>query len=134
MAAAPFERRSRQRFITLREGASPFRMWINGAEFTLEDVSVEGFSLHLTTPPSATGDFDFVLSFESRPGEISGRARAVNFQRGTDSGLVGCRFAGFDQDGLARLRGWLAGHVVSCSALPLTPQEAVAIVSGPSIV
>ncbi|MDY0013402.1 MAG: PilZ domain-containing protein [Rhodocyclaceae bacterium] len=134
MAAAPFERRARQRFITLRAGDSPFRMWLNGSEVPLDDLSVEGFSLQLSTPPSAEAEFEFVLRFEGRPGEIAGWARAVNFQRWTGSGLVGCRFVSFGGDGLARLRGWLSGHVVACSALPLSPQEAVAIVNGPSIV
>lgn len=136
MNDAPIERRARQRILVQRPGWAPFVMKVEGAGLELVDLSLEGFAVRLTTPPPADGPFAFALGHEADPAPITGQAVAVNRLGGEapEAGQAGCRFLAFDGDGENRLRAWLAGHVVAVSAMPVTVDEATAIVNGRSIV
>lgn len=133
MLDSPVERRARQRIPVQRPGQPGFALRVEGAELELLDLSLEGFAVRLSTPPPAGHPFAFELRHGGGP--VTGRAVVVNFLRSAepDSGQAGCRFLALEGDGAARLRAWLADCVAAASTLPLTADEATAIVSGASI-
>jgi hypothetical protein len=135
MSDSPFERRARQRIFVQGPGQPHFAMRVDGAELELVDLSLEGFAVRRSTPPPAGDPFAFELWPTDGGAAITGHAVAVNFLRSAepDSGQAGCRFLNLDGDGPARLRAWLAVHVVAVSAVPMSVAEAAVLVSGPSI-
>ena len=131
---APQERRTRQRIVTLQEGQPRFWLLRAGERAQLQDLSLEGFAVCVSTPPRSDEAFDFVIEHEGEPGTVKGRAQVVNFISRPGGGLAGCRFVELYEEGGTVLASWLAGHVIACSALPLREEDATRIVTGPSIV
>lgn len=132
------ERRQRQRILveTTLVAAPGFHLECDGKAAAVRDVSLEGFSMHVSTAPDSHHAFDFVLTREGVQGTISGRAQVVNFVRGAtaDTGIAGCHVTHFDGDGRERLVRWLSDHVAAVAGVPLTDKEAREIVDGPSLV
>lgn len=129
-----FERRRRQRFVARRDGAYCFSVVIEGGRLPVLDLSLEGFSVPAETPPQADRQFEFALRRNGHEGEIRGMARMVNFVGSVSGGQAGCMFDTFEGDGRSRLEAWLREHVYAVAAVPITPDEASRIVTGPSLV
>jgi hypothetical protein len=132
------ERRQRQRIMveSAQVPAPAFRLECDNAVIAVRDVSLEGFSMHVSTAPDSQTEFRFSLSRSGMDGTVSGRAVAVNYVRGAtaDTGIAGCHVTAFDDDGKERLAQWLSAHVAAVAGVPLTEQEAREIVDGPSLV
>ena len=133
MAAAE-ERRKRQRFVAKWRGEYCFWVVVNGDRKPLVDLSLEGFAMPATSPPSSSSDFEFVLQRINVPDEIRGRARVVNYLSAPEGGQAGCRFESFDGDGQARLRDWLTTHVIMNATVRISEKDALKIVEGRSLV
>ena len=98
------ERRTRQRFVARRWGAVCFWVSIDGGERqALNDLSLEGFSYPLDTPPAQPQRFAFSLHLEGIPDTIRGQAETMNHVFAEGGGQLGCRFLSFDDDGERRL-------------------------------
>lgn len=132
------ERRQRQRIMveSMHVPAPAFGLECDGKPIAVRDVSLEGFSMHVSTAPDSEAEFRFALTRVGADGVVTGRAQAVNFVRGAtaESGIAGCHVTAFDGDGKERLAQWLSAHVAAVAGVPLTEQEARDIVSGPSLV
>ncbi|MBT0963193.1 PilZ domain-containing protein [Denitromonas iodatirespirans] len=132
------ERRQRQRILveTPLVAAPGFRLECDGKTAAVRDVSLEGFSMHVSTAPDSHHAFDFVLTRDGADGAITGRAQVVNFIRGAtaETGIAGCHVTHFEGNGRELLVQWLSAHVAAVASVPLTEQEARAIVDGPSLV
>jgi len=128
------ERRRRQRFLATRHGERCFWAMIDGRRVPLCDLSVEGFAMPSDSPPPADRSFEFVLVREGVPDEIRGRARVVNYLHGVSGGQAGCLFEQIEGDGRSRLVEWLTTHVLMSACVPISEQDADAIVSGPSLI
>ncbi len=132
------ERRQRQRIMveSAHVPAPAFRLERDGVAIAVRDVSLEGFSMHVSTAPDTQSEFRFSLTRSGMKGVVSGRALAVNFVRGAtaDTGIAGCHVTAFDDDGCERLAQWLSAHVAAVAGVPLTDEEAREIVDGPSLV
>lgn len=130
------ERRARQRFVAKRRGDDCFWALVSGQRLTLNDLSLEGFSLP-ASPALGTGlVFDCVLQRDGLPDEIRGRAEVVNQIPANmgETALAGCRFVQLDEGNAERLRDWLVAHVLVNATVRITEKDATAIVSGPSLV
>lgn len=128
------ERRRRQRFIAAQEGRPRFRVIIDGESLPVLDLSLEGFSMPVATPPAANRDLHFILQHAAHGGEVCGVARVVNYQGAPAGGQAGCAFASIDGDGRERLERWLSEHVRAGASVPITAPEAASIVNGRSLV
>jgi hypothetical protein len=127
------ERRARQRFLAKRRGEHCFWAVIGGVRVALLDLSLEGFAMPAEVSP-AGGSFEFVLQRAGVPDEIRGRAQVVNRVGGPEGGQAGCLFDAIEGDGRERLAEWLTAHVLVNASVPITEKDAVAIVSGPSLI
>ncbi len=128
------ERRKRQRFIAKRRGEYCFWALIDGERLPLLDLSLEGFGIPASSPPSSDRSFHFVLQRANVPDEISGRARVVNYLSSAEGGQAGCLFDSLDGEGASRLEDWLTAHVLASASVPITEKDASRIVSGPSLI
>lgn len=128
------ERRGRQRFIAKGRGEPCFWALLDGQRVALLDLSIDGFSIPVGTPPASHHSFDFILQRANAPDEICGTARVVNYLGAPAGGQAGCRFESFEGDGGARLEDWLATLVLDHASLPITEADAECIVRGPSLV
>lgn len=128
------ERRKRQRFAAKRRGAVCFWVLVDDRRFPLFDLSLEGFAMPGESSVTPGQPFDFVLQRDGSRDEIRGRARVMTLVRTDQGRQAGCRFEIFDHHGRSRLEDWLTAHVMSNASVPITEQDAIAIVSGPSIV
>ena len=132
------ERRTRQR-IMVEAAAVPapgFELECDGVRRVVRDVSLEGFSMHVSTAPDSQREVAFRLQRADGNEVVSGRAQVVNYFRGAtpDSGVAGCHVTAFDPGCQQRLADWLAAHVVAVAGVPLSEHEAREIVDGPSLV
>lgn len=134
MSSETFERRGNQRILTNLAGRPRFWLSWQGGREALSDVSVEGFAMNLSTPPSSDKAFEFRLERDGSEGCVAGLAQVVNFLSMVDGGQAGCRFVTLAEGDRGRLAEWLADYVRDHSALPLSADEASSIVLGPSIV
>ncbi len=129
------ERRTRQRFVARRWGAVCFWVSIDGGERqALNDLSLEGFSYPLDTPPAQPQRFAFSLHLEGIPDTIRGQAETMNHVFAEGGGQLGCRFLSFEDDGEKRLHEWLTTHVIATATVRISEQEAAEIVRGPSLI
>ena len=132
------ERRQRQRIMveSAHVPAPAFMLECDNSLIAVRDVSLEGFSMHVSTAPDSQREFLFSLTRSGIDGVVTGRAKAVNFVRGAtaDTGIAGCHVTVFDDDGRERLAQWLSAHVAAVAGVPLTDEEAREIVDGPSLV
>jgi len=130
------ERRMRQRVMVDQGSGDNFRLEWDGVPVTVRDVSLDGFAMLAATAPDANQRFAFRITHRSLPGEVKGVAQVVNYVRGAtaDSGIAGCRIVELDEQGASTLPLWLSTHVVTYASLPLTNEEALEIVAGPSLV
>ncbi len=128
------ERRRRQRFLALRRGETCFWAQIDGRRTPLLDLSLEGFGIPDDAVLPADGGFEVVLHRAGVPDEIRARAHVVNRVAHPSGGQVGCLFDTLEGDGRERLEEWLTVHVLANASVPITEKDAVAIVSGPSLV
>ena len=130
------ERRQRQRVAVGQAGSAGFRLVCDGQPMTVRDVSLDGFAMLAATAPDASHEFGFRLEHDGRTGAITGRAQVVNYVRGAlgDSGVAGCRILHLDGDGAQTLRAWLSEHVARVAGVPVSREEALDIVEGPSLV
>ncbi len=134
MAEEAFERRGSQRIVTNLVGRSRFWLAWYGGKVLLEDLSIEGFSMAISTPPASERPFEFLIDREDSVGGISGQAQIVNYSHGIKGGLAGCRFIDLSEDAHHQLTDWLAGHVLDVASVRVTADDAEEIVLGPSIV
>ncbi len=128
------ERRKRQRFLARRDGTTCFWIVMDGTRHPLIDLSLEGFGFPGEAHDSVQRDFDFELQLEGIPDKIRGIARVMNHVPGEHGGQIGCCFVSFSGEGREDLLTWLTTHVIWSSSVRLSEKEAVAIVSGPSLV
>lgn len=128
------ERRGNQRILTNVAGRPRFWLAWYGGRMALADLSVEGFAMSVSTPPSSDRPFEFLLEREGSAGGASGLAQVVNFVSTVEGGQAGCRFVEIGEDTRARIAEWLADYVRRNSAIALSVDEATSIVLGPSIV
>lgn len=128
------ERRGRQRFVARRRGEYCFWISVDGERRPLADLSLEGFGMILPAADEAPIVFDFVLSRAGVPDEIRGRARVTNIIESERSSHVGCLFESLPDAARERLRDWLVAHVIATASVPITEQDAVRIVLGPSLI
>ncbi|MCB1890459.1 MAG: PilZ domain-containing protein [Rhodocyclaceae bacterium] len=134
MADEAVERRGSQRIVTNLVGRSRFWLSWYGGRVLLEDLSIEGFSMAISTPPASERPFEFLIEREDTIGGVSGQAQIVNFAQGVKGGLAGCRFIDLSEDAHRQLADWLAGHVFDVAAVRVSADDAEEIVLGPSIV
>ncbi|MCB1927945.1 MAG: PilZ domain-containing protein [Rhodocyclaceae bacterium] len=134
MKPGPVERRSSQRIVTRQLGRNRFWLSWYAGRVLLENLSVDGFSISLSTPPASDRPFEFLLERDGTLGGVSGLAQVVNYSSDVNGGVAGCRFLSLHEDASERLTDWLAGHVLDVAAVPVTDIEAEDIVLGPSIV
>lgn len=128
------ERRGSQRIVTNLVGKPRFFLSWYGGRIALEDLSIEGFSMAMSTPPASERPFEFLIEREATQGGVSGQAQIVNFSCDFKGGLVGCKFVDLSEDGHLRIADWLADHVLDVAAVRVTADDAEDIVLGPSIV
>lgn len=133
-SAESSERRRRQRFIARRRGAVCFWVLVAGERHALHDLSLEGFAMPAAAVSGLAQPFAFVLQRDGVPDEIRGQARVVNVVRADSGEQAGCLFELLERDGPARLEDWLTAHVLANASVPITERDAVAIVSGPSLI
>ncbi len=125
-----FERRQRQRFAAVRDGKPCIEVVIHERRLALIDLSLDGFGV-TSSPDCPEGEFDFVMRLIDGFGDkVKGRAVAVN-QAG---GQTGCRFVDLDEASEKILQEWLTVIVICGASVRLTPADATAIVTGPSLV
>ena len=134
MKPGPVERRSSQRIVSRQLGRNRFWLSWYAGRVLLENLSVEGFSMSLSTPPASDRPFEFLLERDGVLGGVSGLAQVVNYSSDVNGGIAGCRFVTISEDASERLTEWLAGHVLDVAAVPVSEVEAEDIVLGPSIV
>lgn len=132
--AETFDRRKRQRFTAKRRGEYCFWVILDGARLPLVDLSLEGFSIPVSSPLASDHRYDFVLQRANVPDEIRGQAKAVNYIGAAAGGQAGCVFENLEGDGGERLEEWLTAHVLASASVPINEKEAGQIVSGPSLV
>jgi len=130
------ERRLRQRILVNQGDDMAFKLFCDGSPADVADLSLEGFAMRASTAPDASHDFNFRLEFRDMPVAVSGLAQVVNYQKGAthESGMAGCRILSFDRAGRDTLAMWLSVHVARFAKVPLTTDEALDIVAGPSLV
>lgn len=128
------ERRSRQRFVARRRGEYCFWVTLSGERLPLEDLSLDGFGVDATLPLEIGAAVSFVMTRTGVPDRIAGSARVANRVPIGSGVLAGFVFESFEDDGRSRLEDWLAAHVLASATVPITERDAVAIVSGPSLV
>ncbi|MDB5814561.1 MAG: PilZ protein [Rhodocyclales bacterium] len=128
------ERRQRQRFLAQRAGTTFFWAAFNGQRVPLLDLSLEGFSIAASAPPTSDEAFAFELRLEGIPDKIKGQAQQMNFVPGEPHGQIGCRFVSFEGEGAMRLHEWLTIHVIAGATVRITVKEAEKIVEGPSLI
>lgn len=133
-AAGTVERRERQRFVARRRGEYCFWVAIGDERRPLTDLSLEGFGVVFSADEEAPQLFDFVLFRAGVPDEIRGRARVTNIIESAGRSHVGCLFERLAGPSLERLQDWLVAHVIATASVPITEQDAVRIVSGPSLI
>lgn len=125
-----FERRQRQRFAAIRDGKPCIEVVINERRLALIDLSLDGFGVPANTD-CPEGEFEFVMRLIDGFGDkVKGRAVAVN----QAAGQTGCRFVDLDEASEKILQEWLTVIVICGASVRLTPADATAIVTGPSLV
>ncbi|MCB1910061.1 MAG: PilZ domain-containing protein [Rhodocyclaceae bacterium] len=134
MKPGPVERRSSQRIVTHQLGQNRFWLSWYAGRVLLENLSIGGFSMSLSTPPASHRPFEFLVERDGILGGVSGLAQVVNYNSHVNGGLAGCRFVSLSDEASDRLTDWLAGHVLDVAAVPVSDVEAEDIVLGPSIV
>jgi hypothetical protein len=129
------ERRTRQRFVARRRGEPCFWVSIGEERLALDDLSLKGFALPVPPGFVSGAQFDFVLHREGVPDTIRGRAEVTNVF-GKDARSAGCRILEFrgEGEGEERLHDWLVTHVILNATVRISEKDAVAIVSGGSLV
>lgn len=128
------ERRSNQRVFAAQQGHPRFWISYEGLRLPVIDLSLRGFSFHISCPPRGDEIFEFTLIWEGAPGEITGRAQIVNYLGSAAGGQAGCRLERISDTDRQRLTEWLIRHVQNTSAVNITEKEVLDIVSGPSFI
>ncbi|MDR2688749.1 MAG: PilZ domain-containing protein [Azoarcus sp.] len=128
------ERRVHQRFVARRQGEACFWAHIGDARLALNDLSLKGFSVPATSNLVRGMQFDFTLRRDGVPDAIQGHGEVVNHLGQADAASAGCRIIGFDGDGAERLQEWLVTHVICSATVRISEKDAMAIVSGHSLV
>ncbi len=128
------ERRQRQRFLAKRAGSTFFWVMFDDNRVPLLDLSLEGFSIAASAPPTSDQPFAFELRLEGIPDKIKGQAQQMNFVPGEPHGQIGCRFIALEGEGAMRLHEWLTIHVIASASVRITAKEAETIVEGPSLI
>jgi hypothetical protein len=127
------ERRIHQRFVARLHGEPCFWALIGEERLPLNDLSLKGFALPVFPALVPGVQFDFILQREGVPDTIRGRAEVANvFGKTTLS--AGCRIIEFEDRGAERLHDWLVTHVILCATVRISEKDAVAIVSGGSLI
>lgn len=132
-ASAPMERRQNQRIWTSAASDSGFFCVINGQRWPLLDLSLTGFAL----PAAAQADeavFSVMLECTGKPDAIQAQARVVNRVAAPGSAQTGCLFEPLTESQNATLRAWLVDHVLRNASVPINEDDALRIVTGPSLV
>jgi hypothetical protein len=127
------ERRIHQRFVAKLHGEPCFWALVGEERLPLNDLSLKGFAL--PAPPALIlgAQFDFTLQRTGVPDTIQGSAEVTGiFGKGARS--AGCRILRFEGDGEERLQDWLVTHVIRSATVRISEKDAVAIVSGHSLV
>jgi hypothetical protein len=128
------ERRQHQRFPAIRDGKPCIDIEINGTRQELIDLSVDGFSIPACSlePDSS---FDFIMRLIDGFGDkVRGRAQVVNELGGPENKQIGCCFVSLDERSEKILHEWLTVIVICGASVRLTPEDAEAIVKGPSLI
>jgi hypothetical protein len=127
------ERRIHQRFVARLHGEPCFWALIGNERLALSDLSIKGFAM--PAPPALVpgAQFDFVLQREGVSDTIQGRAEVADVF-GKNARSAGCRIIGFEGNSEERLHDWLVTHVILCATVWISEKDAVAIVSGRSLV
>ncbi|WP_227815466.1 hypothetical protein [Nitrogeniibacter aestuarii] len=130
------ERRLRQRILVNQGEDMAFKLFCEGTPADVADLSLEGFAMRASTAPDASHEFSFRLEYRDMPVTVTGQAQVVNYQKGAthESGMAGCRILSFDRAGRDTLAMWLSVHVARLANVPLSADEALDIVAGPSLV
>jgi len=130
------ERRLRQRIMVNQGDDMAFQLFCDGSPASVTDLSLEGFAMQASTAPDASQDFNFRIEYRDMPVTVTGQAQVVNYQKGAshESGMAGCRILSFERAGRDTLAMWLSAHVANFAKVPLTTDEALDIVAGPSLV
>ncbi|KAF7597758.1 MAG: PilZ domain-containing protein [Candidatus Dactylopiibacterium carminicum] len=125
------ERRKHQRFAAQRDGKPCIDILVAGKRITLNDLSIDGFSLPPDEALVEGETFDFEMRLIDGFGDrIRGQAIAVN----EVNGLIGCQFVDLDPAQQRVLEEWLIVIVICGASVRLTPADAEAIVKGPSLI
>jgi len=130
------ERRLRQRIIVNQGEDMAFKLFCEGSPADVTDLSLEGFAMRASTAPDASHDFNFRLEYQDMEMAVTGQAQVVNYHKGAthESGMAGCRILRFERAGRDTLAMWLSSHVARIAKVPLSGDEALDIVAGPSLV
>jgi hypothetical protein len=128
------ERRQRQRFAAKRDGKACIDILINGQRLPVIDLSIDGFSIPADNALElATFDFEMCL-IDGFGDKVRGRAEAVNQIGDAATGQIGCRFLTLSEKDSKTLQEWLTVIVICGASVRLTPDDAEAIVKGPSLI
>ena len=128
------ERRQRQRFAAKRDGKPCINILINGLRLPLIDLSIDGFSVPAGNG-LALGKFDFEMRLIDGFGDkVQGHAEAVNQIGDSATGQIGCHFLELSEQASKTLQEWLTVIVICGASVRLTPDDAEAIVKGPSLI
>jgi hypothetical protein len=128
------DRRSNQRVFTAQQNHPRFWLLHEGMRLPVIDLSLKGFSFYISAPPKEGQKVDFELVWEAGEDAVTGRARIVNFLGTYLGGQVGCEIEEIDPAHFQRLTQWLVAHVKNTAAVPISENEIMKIVSGPSFV
>jgi hypothetical protein len=127
------ERRIHQRFVARVRGEPCFWVSVFDERLALDDLSLKGFALPASPDFTPGVQFDFVLHREGVPDTIRGRAEVASVF-GKETPSAGCRIIEFEGDSGERLHDWLVTHVILNATVRISEKDAVAIVSGGSLV
>jgi len=127
------ERRVHKRFVTNLHGDPCFWAFIGDERLPLDDLSLKGFALPAPLMFTPGAQFYFILQREGESDTVRGRAEVTGVFR-KDSLSAGCRIIQFEGDSKERLHDWLVAHVIHSATVQISEKEAVAIVSGHSLV
>ena len=129
------ERRQRQRFAAQRDGKTCVSVSINGGtSLPIIDLSLDGFSIPAEAITS-NREFDFEMRLIDGFGDkVRGRARAMNTVPGQTGPQAGCSILTLTDGDGQTLQEWLTVIVICGASVRLSPQDAEAIVKGPSLI
>lgn len=132
-AVSAVDHRRIQRIAARREGRPVFWLQIGGNRLPLDDLSLEGFGITGAGQYRPGMAVSFILLRDDDAALVRGEGEVAN-QFGGCGGRTGFHIRAMAEEDRKRLHAWLAAHVIACASVPISEEDAAALVSGPSII